>query len=74
MSYAFLILFFFILMYAYILYPTRLKKQASGKILQFAAHSVQDNLPAVNIVIPVCNEEKVIEAKLNSIFAMRLSK
>jgi len=54
-------------MYAYILYPTRLKKQASGKILQFAAHSVQDNLPAVNIVIPVCNEEKVIEAKLNSI-------
>ena len=67
MSYAFLILFFFILMYAYILYPTRLKKQASGKILQFAAHSVQDNLPAVNIVIPVCNEEKVIEAKLTSI-------
>jgi len=54
-------------MYAYILYPTRLKKQASGKTLQFAAYSVQDNLPAVNIVIPVCNEEKVIEAKLTSI-------
>ncbi|HNY56357.1 MAG TPA: glycosyltransferase, partial [Chitinophagales bacterium] len=67
MSYAFLILFFFILMYAYILYPMRFKKQASGKILQFAAYSTQDNLPAVNIVIPVCNEEKVIEAKLNSI-------
>ncbi len=68
MSYAFLILFLIILMYAYILYPTRLKKQASGKTLQFAAYSMQDNLPAVNIVIPICNEEKVIEAKLNSIF------
>ena len=27
-----------------------------------------DELPLVNIVIPVCNEEKVIAAKLNSIF------
>lgn len=67
MSYAFLILFLFILVYAYILYPVRLRKQASGKTMQFATYTMQDYLPSVNIVIPVCNEEKVIEAKLSSI-------
>ena len=30
-------------------------------------YSLQDELPEVNIIIPVCNEEKVIEEKLNSI-------
>ena len=54
-------------MYAYILYPMFLRHKANGKSINFQFYSLQDELPIVNIVIPVCNEEKVIEQKLNSI-------
>ncbi len=55
-------------MYTYIFYPMLLRKKAIGKSIDFQTYTLQDELPEVNIVIPVCNEEKVIEAKLNSIF------
>ncbi|MFN8295181.1 MAG: glycosyltransferase [Chitinophagales bacterium] len=58
----------FLLMYAYIFYPMQLRKKAIGKSLNFQSYNLQDELPDVNIIIPVCNEEKVIEEKLNSIF------
>ncbi len=54
-------------MYAYIFYPILLKKKAVGKSINFASYQVNEELPFVHIVIPVCNEEKVIEEKLNSI-------
>jgi len=57
----------FLLIYAYILYPKWLRKKADGKSIQLAAYTLQDELPSLNIIIPVCNEEKVIEEKLFSI-------
>ena len=54
-------------MYAYIFYPILLRKKAAGKSIHFQSYSLQDELPEVIIIIPVCNEEKVIEEKLNSI-------
>ncbi len=44
-----------------------LRNKANGKLINFQSYNLQDELPFVNIVIPVCNEEKVIEEKLNSI-------
>lgn len=55
-------------MYAYIYYPMLLRKKAIGQSINFQTYALQDDLPEVNIIIPVCNEEKVIEEKLNSIF------
>ena len=54
-------------MYAYIFYPVFLKNKAKDKSFTFKFYSVTEELPMVNIIIPVCNEEKVIEEKLNSI-------
>jgi cellulose synthase/poly-beta-1,6-N-acetylglucosamine synthase-like glycosyltransferase len=54
-------------MYAYIFYPILLRNKAAGKTIPFLFYSLQDELPEVNIVIPACNEEKVIEEKMNSI-------
>ena len=45
-----------------------LRKKAVDKSINFQTYTLQDELPEVNILIPVCNEEKVIEEKLNSIF------
>ncbi len=64
--YILLFISFFFLLYAYILYPYYLKKKVTS-IRSFSGYTLQDNLPFVHIVIPVCNEEKVIKAKLNSI-------
>lgn len=61
------ILSLLLLGYAYILYPMLLRKKAVGTSINFLSYTLQDELPEVNIVIPVCNEEKVIEEKLNSI-------
>jgi cellulose synthase/poly-beta-1,6-N-acetylglucosamine synthase-like glycosyltransferase len=66
--YVFLILTIVVLLYAYVFYPMLLRKKAIGKSLNFQSYNFEDELPLVNIVIPVCNEEKVIAAKLNSIF------
>jgi cellulose synthase/poly-beta-1,6-N-acetylglucosamine synthase-like glycosyltransferase len=66
--YGLLLILIFILMYAYIFYPILLRKKATGKSINFQMFTLQDELPEVNIIIPVCNEEKVIEEKLNSIF------
>lgn len=55
-------------MYAYILYPILLRKKADNQTLEFDAYSLKDELPNVHIVMPICNEEKVIEKKLHSIF------
>ena len=68
MIYVFLILTIVVLLYAYVFYPMLLRKKAIGKSLNFQSYNFEDELPLVNIVIPVCNEEKVIAAKLNSIF------
>lgn len=57
------------MIYTYILYPSFLRKKAKGKTLKFQAYCQTDDLPFVNIVIPVCNEEKIIEEKLKSIFS-----
>ena len=54
-------------MYTYIFYPIILRNKAIGKTIDFQSYAQQDILPDVNIIIPVCNEEKVIEEKLNSI-------
>ncbi len=54
-------------MYAYILYPIFVKQKAKDNVLNFNMFSYKDELPIVNIIIPVCNEEKVIAHKLNSI-------
>lgn len=67
MIWVILIVILFFLLYAYILYPILLRRKAAGKTLNFQCYSLGDNLPEINIIIPVQNEEKVIEAKLNSI-------
>ncbi len=56
-----------LLIYTYILYPFLLKKKAAGKLFAVEKYTAQDDLPDVNIIIPVQNEEQVIAAKLNSI-------
>ncbi|HRH56612.1 MAG TPA: glycosyltransferase [Chitinophagales bacterium] len=68
MIYIVFILTLLLLGYAYIFYPMRLRKKARGKSIAFQSYTLQNELPEVNIIIPVCNEEKVIEEKLNSIF------
>ncbi len=67
MSYIFLILILILLMYAYIFYPMLLRKKSKGKKINFQAYSLSNELPKVVVVIPVQNEEKVIEEKLSSI-------
>lgn len=54
-------------MYAYIFYPMLLRKKSKGKKINFQAYSLSNELPKVVVVIPVQNEEKVIEEKLSSI-------
>lgn len=55
-------------MYTYIIYPIVLRnKNTPRQSFSFQSYSLQDTLPDVNIIIPVCNEEKVIEQKLQSI-------
>ncbi|MFN8283963.1 MAG: glycosyltransferase [Chitinophagales bacterium] len=44
-----------------------LRKKTARKNINLAYYSLEDNLPEISIVIPVQNEEKVIEEKLNSI-------
>ncbi|HNI33054.1 MAG TPA: glycosyltransferase, partial [Chitinophagales bacterium] len=58
----------FLLLYAYIFYPMLLQHKALGKNISFTSYSLSEELPHVAIVIPVCNEEKVIKEKLDSIF------
>ena len=65
--YVFLAILIMFLLYAYILYPILLRQKAVGKSIHFQTYTLQNELPEVNIIIPVCNEEKVIEEKLNSI-------
>lgn len=63
-----LIFFALLLIYTYIIYPSFLKNKATGKNLKFESyHLNNDELPHVSILIPVCNEEKVIARKLDSI-------
>lgn len=45
-----------------------LQHKALGKNISFSSYSLSEELPHVAIVIPVCNEEKVIKEKLDSIF------
>jgi len=67
LTYFLFILCFFILAYAYLLYPAFLKKNALNKELIYAQFNAHDELPNVRIVIPICNEERIIKQKLNSI-------
>lgn len=67
MIYFLLILFSLFLAYPYAIYPFILKQKAKRKTLLFQEYVAEDELPEVSIIIPVCNEEKVIEAKLNSV-------
>ncbi|HNE49707.1 MAG: glycosyltransferase [Chitinophagales bacterium] len=67
MTYFLFILCFFFLAYAYLLYPAILKNKAKGKELKFSFFSPEDELPNVRIVLPVCNEERIIKQKINSI-------
>ena len=69
MTIVFFIIFLLILMYGYIFYPMLLSQKAKGKILNFLFYNREEELPNVSIVIPLRNEEKVIEEKLNSILA-----
>jgi cellulose synthase/poly-beta-1,6-N-acetylglucosamine synthase-like glycosyltransferase len=56
-----------LLLYAYIFYPLWLRKKAKGKTPDYPFYLPQDDLPFVTILIPLQNEEKVIEQKLESI-------
>ena len=67
MIYFYLIMAVGVLMYTYILYPMSLRKKAYGKTLPYKVYDTTDELPEVMVVIPACNEEKVIAEKLNSI-------
>jgi cellulose synthase/poly-beta-1,6-N-acetylglucosamine synthase-like glycosyltransferase len=69
MSLAILLFFLLLLLYTYILYPLQLKRKAHSKSFNYACYTTADELPHVHIVIPACNEEKVIGQKLNSIFS-----
>ncbi|HOU47583.1 MAG TPA: glycosyltransferase, partial [Chitinophagales bacterium] len=44
-----------------------MKKNALNKELIYAQFNAHDELPNVRIVIPICNEERIIKQKLNSI-------
>ncbi|MDB5226659.1 MAG: group 2 family glycosyl transferase [Bacteroidota bacterium] len=65
----FFILLLLLLMYGYIFYPMLLSQKAKGKIFSFLFFTNDEELPMVSIVMPLQNEEKVIEEKLNSILA-----
>lgn len=67
MIYFFFISCLLLLVYTYVLYPAGLRKKAALKTLEFQAFDLQDDLPVVNIIIPACNEERVIAEKLDSI-------
>lgn len=68
LTYNFFILLLFVLMYAYLFYPLILERKARSKKFTFSEYNREEDLPEVHIIIPLRNEEKVIEEKLNSIF------
>ena len=58
-----------LIIYTYIFYPAYLRKNAIGKKMKFSPYLIEEELPMVKIIIPICNEEKIIENKINSIIS-----
>lgn len=59
----------FLLLYSYFFYPVLIRFLAGNKQTNHIVYSDNKDMPGISVIMPVYNEEKVLENKINSIYA-----